>query len=163
MPLSENQNKIIHLAKNKLGLEDEDYRAILKRVAGVDSSRDLDANGFQALMRAFEGLGFVSTAAKRNYGVRPGMASPRQVDLMRALWGEFKGEEANDFTLGRWLEHTFHISSIRFLGYDDARKVIGALKSMKARRTAAQGLQNDEAVKPPPAPRRRKKAAAPSE
>ncbi len=61
------------------------------------------------------------------------MASPRQVELIRDLWSEYKGEDASDLNLGHWLERTFHRSSIRFLGYDEAQKVIGALKMMKAR------------------------------
>lgn len=134
MTISTKQIQIIHVAKTSLRLEEDDYRAILRQVAGVASSRDLDATGFRAVMNRFERLGFASaTPHASGFGVRPGMASPRQVELIRDLWSEYKGEDASDTTLGRWLERTFHVSSVRFLGYDDARKVIGALKMMKAR------------------------------
>jgi integrase len=59
------------------------------------------------------------------------MASPRQVELIRDLWSEDKGEDASDTTLGRWLERTFHITSVRFLGYDDARNPAVDVKPIK--------------------------------
>lgn len=133
MTVSRSQLSLIHVAKAKLALADDDYRTILRRFGRVESSADLDRSGFYRVMDAFARLGFRSEASKRNFGTRPGMASPSQVDLIRALWLEFKGEDANDLTLGRWLERTFHVSSIRFLEAGQAQKAIGALKAMKAR------------------------------
>lgn len=134
MTISAKQIQVIHVAKSKLGLSDDDYRDILRQEAGVASCRDLDATGFEAVMRRFKRLGFsTGKAPQSSFGDRPGMASPQQVDLIRSLWREYKGDDASDQTLGRWLERTFHVSAVRFLGYDAARKVIGALKIMKAR------------------------------
>jgi len=44
---------LIHIVKKELGLSDEDYRCILGRIAGVESSKDLDEAGFRKLMRFF--------------------------------------------------------------------------------------------------------------
>lgn len=44
---------LVHVVKKELGLSDADYRCILKRVAGVESARDLDGAGFRRLMRYF--------------------------------------------------------------------------------------------------------------
>ncbi len=44
---------LIHIVKKELKLGDEDYRCILKRIAGVESSKDLDEAGFRRLMRFF--------------------------------------------------------------------------------------------------------------
>jgi len=42
---------LIHIVKKELELSDRDYRCLLRRVAGVESSRDLDEAGFRTLMR----------------------------------------------------------------------------------------------------------------
>lgn len=44
---------LIHIVKKELGISDPDYRCLLKRIAGVESSRDLDEAGFRTLMRFF--------------------------------------------------------------------------------------------------------------
>lgn len=44
---------LIHIVKKELGLSDRDYRCLLRRVAGVGSSKDLDEAGFRTLMRFF--------------------------------------------------------------------------------------------------------------
>ena len=41
MCLTVPQKRIIHVAKAKLGLSDDDYRAALVRIAGVTSSNEL--------------------------------------------------------------------------------------------------------------------------
>ena len=41
---------LIHIVKKELGISDQDYRCILRRIAGVDSSKDLDEAGFRKLM-----------------------------------------------------------------------------------------------------------------
>jgi|ERR1700722_17988933 len=151
--INDSKVRLIHVARRQLGLSEDDYRAVLSRVAGVASSKNLTDDGFRLVMEAFGRLGFVSTSARREsrrrgnsdaagqsaaptFGIRPGMASPRQVEMIRGLWREFSGSQASDATLGRWLERTFHVSSIRFLSYDDAHKAIGALKTMKTRKAA---------------------------
>ncbi|HMA53229.1 MAG TPA: phage protein GemA/Gp16 family protein [Acidobacteriota bacterium] len=44
---------LIHIVKKELGLSDPDYRCVLKRIAGVESSKDLDEAGFRKMMRFF--------------------------------------------------------------------------------------------------------------
>ena len=66
------------------------------------------------------------------------MATERQVVLIRKLWGDFTGGTGTDVTLGKWLDRTFKVSSIRFVNAETARKAIGALNAM-ARKTAAAG------------------------
>jgi hypothetical protein len=41
---------LIHIVKKELGISDEDYRCILRRIAGVESSKDLDEAKFRKLM-----------------------------------------------------------------------------------------------------------------
>lgn len=134
MPLARSQLSLIHVAKAKLALTDDDYRAILKRFGRVESSADLDHAGFERVMEAFSRLGFRSDFQQRNMGVRAGMASPKQVAMIRELWAEYTAGEGTDITLGKWLERTFKVSSLRFVLAEIAPKAITALKAMKGKK-----------------------------
>lgn len=134
MALSREQLSLIHVAKTKLCMEDADYRAILKHMGGVDSSKNLNQPGFLRVMDAFSRLGFHSDFSTKNFGERATMATPRQVALIRSLWGEYTAGEGTDKTLGKWIERTFKVGSLRFVDAGTARKVIAALKAMKAKR-----------------------------
>jgi len=48
----------IHIAKKDLGLDDETYRALLKRVAGVTSAKDIGPMQAVAVLAEFERLGW---------------------------------------------------------------------------------------------------------
>lgn len=117
-------------------LHDDDYRSILSDLAGVDSSRDLDGDGFEAVMFRFHQLGFKSTWNRANFGYRAGMATPRQVAFIRALWRNYTGGVGTDRSLSKWLEAKFKVSSLRFLPSETAPKVIAALRSMVAKTIA---------------------------
>lgn len=136
MTISSNQIKLLHVAKGKLKLTDEDYRLVLVRVAGVTSSKDLDTPGFDALMGFFEHLGFKPLSASgQAFGARAGMASFAQIELIRTLWSEYTND-ATESMLNKWLERTFKVSSLRFVNKATAPKIITALKSMKSRAAA---------------------------
>lgn len=137
MSLARKQLSLIHVAKAQLGLEDEDYRAILKRFGGVESSAKLEQPGFLRVMDAFTRLGFRSDFTKRNFGVRAAMASAKQVGMIRDLWREYTGGEGTDATLGKWLERQWKVSALRFLSAEHAPKAITALKAMKAKKSRA--------------------------
>ena len=55
---------LIHVAKNQLGLSEDEYRDILFKEAGVYSSTDLDYQGFKEVIEAFNRMGFESTDKK---------------------------------------------------------------------------------------------------
>lgn len=134
MPISRNQNAILHVAKSKLRLSDEIYRTALAQIAGVTSSTELDQAGFEAMMGFFEYCGFRPLDRRGpSYGERPGMASFAQIELIRALWAEYTRGRAGEEELTKWLLRSFKLSSLRFLTAEVAPKVITALKSMKAR------------------------------
>lgn len=124
---------LVHLAKKSLGMVDDDYRALLQRVAGVDSAKDLDDEGFAAVMLEFGRLGFESTAAseKRKAPYRSGShATYAQRAYIRRLWQDYKGEDDAP-GLRRWLQGHFKVSDPRFLDGETARKVISALRNFK--------------------------------
>jgi hypothetical protein len=121
---------VIAVAKKSLHLSEGEYREILRDTGQVESAKDLDEYGFEAIMFRFSQMGFRSTWNQQNFGYRPGMASPRQVAMIRTLWGKFTKGQGDDKSLGQLLSNKFGISSIRFLDADKARKVGGALKRM---------------------------------
>ena len=55
---------------------------------------------------------------------------------LRALWSEYTDGQGDDLSLGKWLERTFKVSSIRSLPQEAAPKAITALKAMKAKKAA---------------------------
>ena len=134
MTLTRKQTALIHVAKGQLGMEDGDYRALLQREAGVRSSRDLDRAGFEAVMGAFERLGFEPRPRGPDYGERYGFASPDQLRLIRELWAEYTGGAGDELSLGKWLDRTFDCSAVRFLTHGQAPKAITALMNMVRRK-----------------------------
>lgn len=137
--ISNSQKALLHVAKGKLRMDDDTYRQVLVRIAGVTTSKDLDRPGFEAVMGFFEYLGFqpIDNTAPR-YGERPGMASFAQIELIRDLWREIHRDRAcDDDALAGWLRKYQKVDSLRFLTADGARKVITAFKAWKARPKAA--------------------------
>ncbi|MFN3721885.1 MAG: regulatory protein GemA [Paracoccaceae bacterium] len=135
MTLTRPQISLIHVAKSKLGWDDDTYRQVLVRIAGVTTSKDLDQEGFEAVMGFADWCGFkpLGKGAPR-YGDRPGMATFAQIELIRELWREVQGARiCDDAALGGWLLKYHKVHSMRFLTLDGARKVITALKAWKAR------------------------------
>lgn len=132
------QIAVVHLAKKQLGMDEEMYRTVLKLHGGVTSAADLDARGFERVMAYFTACGFRSTWTKRTYGERAGMASPRQVELIRELWRQWAGAD-DEKGLNAWLERSFHVSALRFLPASTVGKAITGLKVMAARKQAKAG------------------------
>ncbi len=126
---------VLHIARQRLGLTDDDWRAILARVGGVASSRELTPHTFDAVMAEFGRLGFKSDWSRNAFGgVRPGMASPGQLALIRELWRDFTDGAGDDVSLGRFMARKGWPSHLRFLDAQTARKVIGALRVMSKRK-----------------------------
>lgn len=133
MSLTPKQLGLLAVARKRLGLEEEDYRAILRANAGVESARDLDYVGFATVMARFTQLGFKSDWRERTFGSRPGMATPAQIDTIRAMWKSFSGSE-DEGPLNTWLNRTCKVSALRFLDADGAHKAINGLRAMNARK-----------------------------
>ncbi len=130
------QLAVVHLAKKHLGMDEELYRSVLKLHGCAESAADLDARGFERVMAYFTACGFRSTWTKRTYGERAGMATPRQVDLIRQMWRQWSGSD-DDAALNAWLERSFHVSALRFLPATSVGKAITGLKTMTRRKREA--------------------------
>jgi hypothetical protein len=129
------QIALIHVARQQLGLTEEEYRAVLRHAASVESAKDLDTLSYQRVMRCFAKLGFKADDMKRTFGDRPGMASPGQIDMIRGLWRQYSGAD-DDAALGKWLERFYGVSSLRFVNAPTAQKAITGLRAMIRRKVA---------------------------
>ncbi len=69
----------VHVAKKQLGLDDETYRAVLRRVTGRDSAADLNEVQLGSVIREFVRLGWTGGADLRAGRTPTGR-------LIRALW-----------------------------------------------------------------------------
>ena len=125
---------LLHVAQKKLDLDDDHWRRLLTNIGGVASSKDLDQQGFEAMMVALEALGWKSTFGEANFGnLRDWpMATPGQIALIKDLWCALHGGDLDPIALDKWLSR-FGVDSIRFLTRDLARKVIAGLRSWKSR------------------------------
>lgn len=132
MPISTRKIQLLHVAKRKLGLDDEAWRELLDQAAGVETSKALDEAGFKAVMSRLEALGFQSLRAARSLGDRPGMATDDQLEYIRDLWRRYSGRR-DEKSLNAWLEHSFGVTAPRFLDAETAAKAIPALKAMTRR------------------------------
>lgn len=74
---------IVHIARKRLGLEDADYRAILRRIVNAESAKDCSVPQLRRLMAEFRRLGFDDTRAAT---ARRSLASHSVAKKARALW-----------------------------------------------------------------------------
>lgn len=137
--LTASHYSILRVAKQQVGLTDEDYRAILVRLSGQDSAKGLDRKSFAKVMAHFEFLGFKSTSAKKDASRRPGMASTAQLRKIEVLWAEFTDGTGDETSLRHWMENHRHGHGPKWLEKDGAQRVIAALSAMVDRRKSKQG------------------------
>lgn len=141
MPLSNSQSRILHVAKAKQNMPDEEYRSSLAEIAGVTSSTGLDQAEFEAMTGFFDWMGFKPLQKSGpNYGDRPGISSLAQIELIRVLWREWTGQvlgAVDETGLTTWVKRVFKVDSLRFLTALQAPNVITALKAMKAHKAWA--------------------------
>ena len=134
------QLALIHVAKNKLALSDEDYRAILGQY-GVSSSKELTMAGFEQVMAHMERLGFSSIKVEKGHGQNAYRAADTHISDPKAL-----KTPAQENRLAHYFETLGWHESERRRNFcqrmikkpwpqtrDEAAKVIEALKSMVAR------------------------------
>ena len=116
----------IHIAKKDLGLDDETYRALLGRVAGVSSAKDLTPRQTGAVLAEFIRLGWVSAPAKK-----PGRKAPAVAPDRKKLVGKIEAflAEANRswaYADGMALR-MFKVERVEWLDPGQLQKMVAAL------------------------------------
>jgi hypothetical protein len=139
------QIKLIHCLKSALGLSDPTYREMLTGRYGKDSSKKLTYSEASDLIRQMENyavsMGVWRRKEKRydRYGHRPGFASPKQLRMIEGMWKDVsraQTEEDRKMALRHFLMRIVGIEDLRFIEPEHVRKVVYALKTMKAAKAA---------------------------
>jgi hypothetical protein len=132
-----NPTAAIHVAKKQLGLDDDTYRAVLVRVTGVSSSRDMSPAQRQAVLDEMRRLGFEPAAGARSNGARKPLEGPfaRKLQaLWIAAWNLGLVRDRRDEALSAFVRRQTGIDHVSFLrDAADGKKAIEALKGWLAR------------------------------
>lgn len=82
--------KIVQVGRRELGLDEEDYRALLESVTGARSAKGLSAAKLDAVITAMKGLGFKVKGGAQVNGRRSPPSSAKvqapEVRKVRAIW-----------------------------------------------------------------------------
>jgi len=119
----------VHIAAKELGLDEETYRAVLKRIAGVSSAAEASDAGLRAVLDAFARRGW----KRRRF--RP--SNKPHVRKVWAMWGELKRRgvwrDRRRSSLRAFVKRQTGIDNPEWLTPRDAEAVIEALKAMGER------------------------------
>lgn len=87
--ISPAQIKLVQIARRQLGLEEADYRLILRNLGGVESTTKLTHRGMEDVMAFFEARGFVDRLHGPGYWQRQRDAEGgREIRLIKQLAAE---------------------------------------------------------------------------
>lgn len=116
----------IHIAKKDLGLDDDTYRALLARVAGVTSAKDLNPRQVSAVLAEFQRLGWQPAPAKSQ-----GRKTPRPAPDRQKLVGKIEAQLAE---AGRpWAyadamcSRMFQVERVEWCDSDQLQRLVAAL------------------------------------
>ena len=149
-PIDKIQIKLIHLAKAKLGLDDDKYRLILNQRYWVNSCKNLSYDEATDFIKYFQSLGFkiVTKRHTRKAGIKPAptniinLVSPQQLALIEHLREDIQWRIHDGYY--RWLRKW--LKKDRITTAREAFRVIEGLKGMlKRQQTNAEcGVRNAE-------------------
>jgi phage gp16-like protein len=126
---------LVHIAKKETGITDEAYRILLDSAAGITSASEINfEDQFNAVMKAFENLGFKSWKKQGKTTSRPQWpdmwgCSQDQRAKIEAMW-KTCARNPSDKALQTFIKRIAQVDHPRFLRPYLARKVILALEDM---------------------------------
>jgi hypothetical protein len=129
--------KVVHVAKAKLGLSDDEYRDILSSF-NVNSSKELNEAGLKQLIAVFNKMGFEDTSKKRKYNhlkkrgdILDPWATPKQLRMIEAKWmSSPKVKVKTTEALEKFILRIVKVSKIEWLKGKHVEKVIKAIDSL---------------------------------
>lgn len=138
----------IHALKSKLGLSDDDYRALLVNLTGRSSSKDLLPAQQEAVrdhMQALAvklGLAKPTRSRRNTFAQSKNAASPRERKVW-ALWHQLyrdgKLRDNSAPALNAWVQRTVGVAALRFATAPMLDTLIEALKAWDARKELRHG------------------------
>jgi phage gp16-like protein len=131
------QIKVIHTLKNRLGWSDEEYRRFLSEQTNGFCVSSLEI-GDELLDKIISKMRRLANQYYKYEDLdgREGMASPKQLRMIEAMWKDVSRAKSDDErlkALRAFLLNRFGVSDLRFLESWQVRKVIEALKNMRGR------------------------------
>ena len=132
----------IHIAKQQLGMEDDIYRGLLARIAGVRSSKELNDHQAGLVLREFERLGFKPKPSTKSKGKPNNFDQmPVRITKIEALLADMRLPWAYADALARQMFKVDRVSWLKLTKQLDA--LIAALHVEQEKR---QLLTNVEAL-----------------
>ena len=136
-PCTNTQKQIIHIAKSKLGMSDDNYRQILSGFVlangnACSSSKELSYDQAEALIHIMKKLGFQTYRLKyEEYENREGgFATPGQMRKIEGLW-MYHARTKTCEAMNAFIARIVGKSHITFVKAQDVHKIIKAIEALK--------------------------------
>ena len=125
MSMKKAQLAKVHIAKQQLGMDDDSYRALLARVAGVKSAKDLNPRQMGAVLAELERLGFKPKSTRQGRS-KPNPAKSRVsvMNKIEALLAEAKRPWAYADSMAL---HMFKVERVEWLNDSQIYRLMQAL------------------------------------
>ena len=122
MRIGHKQVQLLQVARNHLHMDQETYRAILRRVAGVESANDLNQGSFSLVMDEFKRLGFTYKPAPK---ARP--VGENRATVWAKLEAQLKDSGRDLAYADAMAKRMCKVDAVRFCNENQLLKVIQAL------------------------------------
>lgn len=139
---------MVHAARRTLALDDESYRALLERLTGKRSCRDMSGQELQLVVDHLRTQGAIEQRTRGHYPGGAGEFDNRptaaQMGTIERLAGAAGYAGLTDPRFAAFLRRTAHVDSARFLDRARASRVISGLVQVarwrgRSRRAASEG------------------------
>ena len=143
-PITPGQIKLIHVMLTRQKIDDDDYRALLESLYGVNTCKKLTRKQANELLTRL-GAGQKPKPAQAAKPAPPrrrdsnvaALATPAQHQLIRALIHEVKWRmQPSSAAYAAWLQHNQSLDKVRTTA--EAARVIRGLKALKAHQQGGQ-------------------------
>lgn len=123
----------VHIARKQLGLDEDDYRAVLVRLTGKRSAKDCSPHQLRAVIAHFEGLGFrpAHVAKRRNLG--GGLVVRKAQAMWISLYQLGAIADRSDAALESFGRRQLRVDRLRWANEREGYRLIEALKAMADR------------------------------
>ncbi|WP_421195295.1 gp16 family protein [Aeromonas jandaei] len=153
--------KIVQVGRRELGLDEEEYRAMLESVTGARSAKGLSAAKLEAVITAMKGLGFKVKGGAQVNGRRSPPSSAKvqapEVRKLRAIWitmfNDGLLQDGSEDALGSFIRRMtananggIGVNRAEWLTSAQAERVLEALKKWHIRLMTAAIIERGDIV-----------------
>lgn len=126
---------LINIAKNKLQIDEEDYRAIIKRIAQQESLKNCSIQELDLILDEMKKKGFKVTPKKKNSKSHISKVHNKALSLWIELADKGIVQDRSDTAFNKYCLKFSKVSYWRFMTQDEASTVIESLKAWLKRET----------------------------